>query len=142
MKVSKMARKPDKVKEKVPARALGWDKLRDAGKNYEKVDYVGADGKKKSARVSGDAVSVALVGATREDLVKVAKANKLGAEVVAKVEAATNVGLARMSLSNRLRAIVRKGETPVTVRGVEITSLDQKVEAPAPKKTRAVKKAA
>jgi hypothetical protein len=114
--------------------------LRAAGDSYEKVRFTDADGKHRTAKISGDAVSKALVGATRDDLVKVAKANKLGAEVVAKIESATNVGTVRMSLSNRLRAKVKHG-TPVDVRGVVINDLDQTVEAPAPKKPRARKAA-
>ena len=118
-----------------------FSKLREAQLRYDKVAFKDSAGKSRVARINGDAVSRAMVGAGRDALVKIARANKLGSEVVTKIAEAKNAGQARMSLSNRLRAMVRRGE-PVAIQGVEITSLTQSVSPPEPKKARRQAKAA
>ena len=96
---------------------------------YDAIEYLDADGKLKKTRGSGDAVAMALIGATETDLVKIIKDN--GLELKARADYPNN-GQYRMAVGNSLRAKVRQGEA-AEINGVTVKKLDQRVASPAVK---------
>lgn len=115
---------PTPVK-KVEAAAQDTGRMIDQ-KRYERIAYVDKEGKTCYSAGNGDAIGIAMLGMNLTDLEKVVKVNKLGEHFEREF---ANVGQMRMALGNRLRAIVRK-EGTVVVGKHEITSLNQKIEAP------------
>lgn len=93
--------------------------------DYDKTKFRDGEGKARFSKSNGDAVAQALLGADRDALIAVVKANGLEAKFKELVKH-DDTGVFRMSLGNSLRAMVRKG-TGVKVRGHSITKLDQKV---------------
>lgn len=102
-----------------------------SGREYEKAKFKGADGKTHTTTSNGDALAKAMAGLSVADLNKAVKANGLSEKYPSGVEGFGNQGLARMSIGNSLRALVKNG-TPVTVGEHTIKKLDQKVVLPKP----------
>lgn len=121
------AKKPAKKEKKKAPKAKKAAKAGGAGKsviNREKYQYetrkvTGKDGKTKKVVDNADRVAVALSKLNIEDLGKVAKEN--GIEFNA--SKFTNPGLARMTLGNRLRGLVRDPKAKVTIGGQSVASL-------------------
>lgn len=98
--------------------------------SYQRVKTVDSEGKVRSSASNGDAVARAMLSLTTDQLADLARANDLD---MAKYK---NAGLARMALSNRLRALVRKG-TAVQIGEHLIKKLDQRVKLEEAPKTKA-----
>jgi hypothetical protein len=98
-------------------------------RGYARTKIIGSDGKARHSASNGDALARALLiyVAGGGDLTKLAKVNGLQDRI--SVETLSNQGLARMTLGNMLRALVKRGE-PVTVGDLTVKSLDQKVMLP------------
>lgn len=90
---------------------------------YDKVKLRGKDGKLRQSVGNGDAVATAMLGMSHADVKRAAKENGL------KIKESGNPGTYRMTVGQSLRARVRRGE-PVTVAGVVIKKLDQRVKMP------------
>ena len=95
-------------------------------RDYPAIPYLDAEGKLSHSKGNGDAIHVAMINADVGDLKKVAKAYGFD------WDKSSNFGLARASLGNALRARVKGGEA-VTVNGITVKKLDQKVINPAVK---------
>lgn len=89
--------------------------------NYERIKTLDADGKVKHSSSNGDAVARAMLVLTPDQLADLAEANDVD------MSKYKNGGLARMALSNRIRALVRKG-TAVQIGDVLVKKLDQRVK--------------
>ena len=98
-------------------------------RDYPAIPYLDAEGKLSHSKGNGDAIHVAMINADVGDLKKVAKAYGFDWDKY------SNFGLARASLGNALRARVKGGEA-VTVNGITVKKLDQKVINPAVKPRR------
>lgn len=79
----------------------------------------------KKPRTNGDAVARALDGLKHDDIVKVAKANKLYEGKYDKHDGTINNGRFRMLLGNSLRARIKNG-MPVKIKGKVIERLNQR----------------
>ena len=98
-------------------------------RNYEPIKVRDANGKAKVSRGNGDAVARALISLDAKALNAVVKENGLTDKHKNRVAESPNMGLARMSIGNSLRAMVRRGEH-VVIAGLTIKSLDQNVKVP------------
>ena len=93
---------------------------------YDPIVIRDHTGKVRRSYGNQDAIAKAMLGVISDDLGKLAKANGLDKYDPAKYR---NPGHARMNVGNMLRAKVRRGES-ITINGVEITKLNQKVDVP------------
>lgn len=95
---------------------------------YTPIEYVDPKtGRRRKSLGCGDAVALAMLGLEEKDIDACARKNKLGAEVADREF--PNLGMKRMSLGNRLRAMVRNG-APVHIGPHEVKKLDQRVALP------------
>lgn len=101
--------------------------LRD--REYATTKVKNEDGKTKIARGNGDAVARALIGLDAKALEKVVKDNDLLDKHKGRATSATNLGLARMSIGNSLRAKVKRGEH-VQIGEHLVKKLDQRIVVP------------
>lgn len=84
------------------------------------------DKKPRTGLNNGDAIARALSGLKHEDIVKVAKANRLYDGKYDKHDGKLNNGRFRMLLGNSLRAKV-KAKQPVKIKGLVIERLNQRI---------------
>lgn len=94
---------------------------------YDRIKIRCPDGKARYSASSADAIAKSMFGMTKDDMMKVAIDHQLGGML--KHFDTRNLGHLRMILGQALRSQITKG-TPVTIRGVTITKLDQKVNWP------------
>lgn len=93
---------------------------------YDRIKVRGPDGVARYSAGNKDAVAKSLMGASKDDLLKVATANRLAMEDHFK---SRNSGHFRMIVGQALRNIIIKGGK-IVIGGVWIKSLDQAVNYP------------
>lgn len=101
---------------------------------YDRVKFVGADGKTRTSANNGDSIAQAMLGMTPDEVMHVVEENGL-AEKLAKHYRKLNPGHFRMVVGNALRATIKKGGK-VKVNGRWISSLDQPVKVPKAKRVK------
>lgn len=93
---------------------------------YDRIKVRGPDGVARYTAGNRDAIAKSMLGMTKKQVFDVSKENNLKMDVHFK---SRNDGHFRMIVGQALRSIIAKGNT-ITIDGVEIKSLDQKVEWP------------
>lgn len=91
---------------------------------YDAIEYLDSEGKLKKSRGTGDAVALAMLGMSEDEVRKTAEDNEL------EISNKPNFGLYRLAVGNSLRAKIAQGES-VVIGSFTVKKLDQKINNPA-----------